>query len=96
MCLLTIDAHDATPGTGIAAVEASVRTAYRTTCRVNGKRRACTRTESKRLTATHMAGTSYRIKTPRLRAGTQTFTFSARDVAGNRQAPGTKLVRRLR
>jgi trypsin len=83
-CRLQLKVADASPSAGLAAVQASVTTTYRTRC---GKRkRPCTRKVTQKLQARASGLHSYRIATPRLPRGKHLFTVTASDLAGNRQA----------
>jgi hypothetical protein len=96
VCVLEVLVADPEPTSGIKGLDARVATAYRTTCRKGHKRRPCTKTVTKKLTATAVAKGSFRVKTPKLRAGTQTFTIVAIDQAGNRQKVAVKVKRTVR
>ncbi|HMJ35078.1 MAG TPA: serine protease [Baekduia sp.] len=96
MCVLDVKVTDPAPSAGIAGVDARVSTAYRTVCGTGRKRRKCTKTVGHTLKGAVPTGSkSYRLKTPRLRKGTQTFTVYARDAAGHRQAKATVLKKKL-
>ncbi|HEV7754049.1 MAG TPA: serine protease [Baekduia sp.] len=95
MCVLDVKVTDPAPSSGVAGVLASVKTAYRTTCGKGRKRHRCTKSVSRTLTSITPTGpASYRIKTPHLRKGTQTFTITARDGNGRRQTVPTVLKKR--
>ncbi|MCW3003310.1 MAG: serine protease, partial [Conexibacter sp.] len=92
MCILDVKVEDPAPSSGVAGVEAHLSTAYRTTCRKGRKRKRtpCTKTLKRTLTAiVPTSPTTFRIKTPPLRKGTQTFSLVARDMSGHRQAVAT-------
>jgi hypothetical protein len=93
-CLLQVAVDDAAPSAGVAAVEAKVTTTYRTHCGPRRHRRTCTKRLTRRLTPTRTGPSTFRIATPRLKAGTHTFSLVALDAAGNRQAKPTTLTRR--
>jgi hypothetical protein len=91
VCLLDVRVADTGTSYGVPTLRATVRTTYRTTCVVGHRRRACTKTATHALTATRRGIDSFRITTPRLRKGTQRFSVTAVDAAGNRQAtPATR------
>jgi hypothetical protein len=96
-CTFDVRADDPAPTLGVKGVAASVKTAYRTTCRVKGKPKRCTKTTTRKLrpVLTTVANT-YRFTTPKLRKGTHTFTIVATDVAGHRQAAPTTFKRTTR
>jgi hypothetical protein len=96
-CTFDVRVDDPAPTLGVKGLEASVKTAYRTTCGVKGKRKRCTRTTTRKLRPllTTVANT-YRLTTPKLRKGTHTFTIVATDVAGHRQAAPTTFKRTTR
>jgi secreted trypsin-like serine protease len=95
MCVLDVKVTDPAPSSGVAGLQASVKTAYSTTCGKGRKRHRCTKTVSRTLTSITPTGSArYRIKTPRLRKGTQTFTITARDGNGRRQTVPTVLKKR--
>lgn len=102
VCTLTVQVWDPAPTSGIKSVTASVRTAYRATCRArHGRRVKCTKSKTTKLyPAVQPASTggviTYRISTPELRRGKQTFTISATDRAGHRQARPTTVVKTTR
>ena len=96
-CTLDVRVEDPAPSAGVKGIEARVDTAYRTTCRVKGGHRRCTRVVSQRLrTAATATAFVYRIVTPPLRRGVHTFTIVAADLAGHRQARPTTLRRTTR
>lgn len=96
VCVLDLRVSDPAPSAGLRTPEVLVRTTYRTTCRAHGRRVACTRTSTRRLVP-HRTGTAtYRVTTPRLRAGTQRFEAVALDRAGHRQARAATATRGLR
>jgi hypothetical protein len=104
VCALTIDVWDPSPSSGIKRVTASVRTTYRGTCKAPGRhhrRIACTKTRTVKLypaVAPSSTGGvfTYKMSTPVLRRGRQTFTIVATDRAGHRQARPTTVVKTTR
>jgi hypothetical protein len=96
LCLLDIKVEDPAPSSGIANVEARVKTTSRTWCGKGRSRKRCTRTTVRRLTPVARGLATFHITTPRLAAGTQTFTLVATDMHGNRQAKATTVSRRTR
>jgi V8-like Glu-specific endopeptidase len=89
ICVLDLRASDPLPSAGIKGLQASVTTSYKSTCVVKKHRKPCTKTVVKHLTAKAVGGLSYKITTPRLRAGKQAFKVYAVDLAGHRQAKAT-------
>jgi secreted trypsin-like serine protease len=97
MCILDVKVTDPAPSSGVAGIDASVSTSYRTTCRKAGRRRSCTKTVRRALSAVVPTSmTSFRVKTGRLRTGTQRFSVFARDIVGHRQAVATIVTKRTR
>lgn len=101
VCTLTVQVWDPAPTSGIKGVTASVRTAYRATCKKHGRKVKCTKNKTTRLyPAVQPASTggvfTYKISTPELRRGRQTFTIVATDRAGHRQARPTTVVKTTR
>jgi secreted trypsin-like serine protease len=95
-CVLDVKVNDATPSSGIGTLDARVKTTTRTWCGKGKGRKRCMRTTVRRLTAVARGVGSFHITTPRLSAGTQTFTLVATDKRGNRQAQPTTVSRRTR
>ena len=97
VCTLTVRVTDPQPSSGVKGVQGTVTTSYKSTCKVKGKRKACTRTAAaKHLTAKAIAFDTYKITTPRLRAGKQVFALYGIDVAGHRQAKATLVTKTTR
>jgi secreted trypsin-like serine protease len=101
VCTLVVRVTDPVPSSGIRAVTASVRTAFRTTCVAPGHHRIrCTRSKTVRLIPALQRSTggvlNYKISTPVLRKGRQTFTVYATDRAGHRQARVATAVKTTR
>jgi hypothetical protein len=96
VCVLEVRVVDPAPSAGVRAPEATVTTAYRTTCVKHGRRRACTKTVVHRLKAVASGINTYKITTPRLRKGTQTFRLVASDLKGNRQVRATTVRKTTR
>jgi hypothetical protein len=96
VCVLDLRVGDATPSAGIARLDAGVTTAYAATCGKVRHRRACTKRVTRTLKAVRTATTAstFRVTTPRLRKGTQTFRLTAVDAAGHRQRVATTVKRR--
>jgi hypothetical protein len=96
-CTLTVRVVDPQPSGGVKGVQGTVTTSYKSTCTVKGKRKACTKTvAAKHLTAKAIGVDTYKIVTPRLRAGKQAFALYGIDVAGHRQAKATRLTKTTR
>lgn len=101
VCTVTVRVWDPSPSSGIKGVTASVKTAYRATCRKHGRTVKCTKYKTTKLVAALQAGSTggvftYRISTPALRKGKQTFTIVATDRAGHRQARATTVSKTTR
>jgi hypothetical protein len=96
VCTLDVRVADPAPSAGIKSLEARVRTAYRATCLRRHKQRRCTRSVDRRLKAVRTGPATYRIVTPKLRKGTQTFRLVATDRSGHRQAKATTARRTTR
>jgi hypothetical protein len=97
-CTLDVRVDDPAPSRGVKGIEASVKTTYRSTCKVKvkGKRRmrTCTKVATAKVTVVRTAAANtYRITAKRLRKGRHTFTLVAVDVAGHRQAKPTRVTR---
>jgi secreted trypsin-like serine protease len=89
ICTLDVVVDDPAPSAGVKSVEARVTTAYRATCVKRHKRRRCTKSVGHKLRTIATGATAYRIVTPKLRKGTQTFRLLAVDRSGHRQAKAT-------
>jgi hypothetical protein len=96
ICTLDVRVKDPAPSAGVKGVDARVTTSYRTTCVMHGKRRRCTKSVEHRLTTIATGAGSYRIVTPKLRKGIQTFRLVASDLSGHRQAKATTVKKRTR
>jgi hypothetical protein len=96
ICTLDVRVDDPAPSAGIKGVEARVTTTYRTTCAKRRKKRRCTKSVGRRLKSTKAGPTTYRIVTPKLRKGTQTFRLVATDLSGHRQAKATTVKKTTR
>jgi hypothetical protein len=95
-CTLDVRVTDPSPSSGVARLDAQVTTSYQATCTKAGKHRACAKRVVHKLKAVRQkAAGTYRVVTPKLRKGTQTFSLTAADAAGNRQRKPTVLTRRL-
>ncbi len=71
-------------------------TAYRATCVKRHRKRRCTKAVDHRLKTIATSPATYRIVTPRLRRGTQTFRLVAMDRSGHRQAKATTVKKTMR
>jgi len=96
VCTLDVRVDDPAPSSGVKALDARVTTTYRTTCVRNHRRRACTKSVEHRLRTVVTGLTTFRVVTPRLRKGTQTFRLVATDARGNRQRKATVLRKTTR
>jgi hypothetical protein len=96
VCTLDLKVVDPPPSSGVKGVEAKVSTGYRTTCKINGRRRKCIKNAVQRLTARLSGNNTYRITTPRMRTGTHTFTLVGVDTVGHRQTRATTVRKTTR
>jgi secreted trypsin-like serine protease len=96
ICTLDVRVDDPAPSAGIKGVEARVTTTYRANCVKRHKKRRCTKAVARRLKTITTSPTTYRIVTPKLRKGTQTFRLLATDRSGHRQAKATTVKKRTR
>jgi hypothetical protein len=96
VCTLDVRVDDPAPSAGIKGVEARVTTTYRATCVKHHKKRRCTKSVDHRLKTITMSPTTYRIVTPKLPKGTQTFRLLATDLSGHRQAKATTATKTTR
>jgi V8-like Glu-specific endopeptidase len=96
ICTLDVRVDDPAPSAGLKGLEARVTTAYRTTCVKHHKRRRCTKSVDHRLKTITTGPATYRIVTPKLRKGTQTFRLVASDLSGHRQATATTIKKTTR
>jgi hypothetical protein len=96
ICTLDVRVADPAPSAGIKSVEARVTTAYRTTCVKRHRRKRCTKSIDHRLKTITTGPATYRIVTPKLRKGTQTFRLLATDRSGHRQAKATTVKKTTR
>jgi V8-like Glu-specific endopeptidase len=96
ICTLEVRVDDPAPSAGVKGVDARVTTAYRTTCVKHHKRRRCTKAIEHRLKTVAIGPTAFRIVTPKLRKGTQTFRLLAIDRSGHRQAEATTVKKTTR
>ena len=96
ICTLEVRVDDPAPSAGVRGVEARVSTAYRATCVKRHKKRRCTKSVDHRLRTIAIGPAAYRIVTPKLRKGTQTFRLLATDRSGHRQAKATTVKKTTR
>jgi hypothetical protein len=89
-CTLSVTVTDAGYSAGIKTVRASVRSAYRGTCRRNGRRVACTRHKTTKPKVKKLSAKKFRITASKLPVGKQLFTLYAVDKANHRQRLATK------
>ena len=91
-CTLTVRVSDAGYSAGIRTVQSTVRSTYRGTCTKKGRKVACTRHRTKKLTPAALSATTFRVVASKLPVGTQLFTLLAVDKAGHRQTLPTRLT----
>jgi hypothetical protein len=96
VCILDVRVDDPAPSAGVKGLDARVSTAYRTTCVKKHKRRACTKSVDHRLKTVATGTKTFRIVTPHLRKGVQTFRLQGIDMRGNRQAKATTVKKTTR
>jgi trypsin len=96
ICTLEVRVDDPAPSAGVQSVEARVTTAYRATCVKHHKKRRCTKSDDHSLKTIATGPATYRIVTPRLRKGIQTFRLLATDRSGHRQAKATTVKKTTR
>jgi hypothetical protein len=96
VCTLEVRVDDPAPSAGVKGVDARVTTAYRATCVKHHKRRRCTKSVEHHLKTVTTGPATYRIVTPKLRKGTQTFRLLATDLSGHRQAKATTVKKTTR
>jgi trypsin len=96
ICALEVRVDDPAPSAGVKGLEARVTTAYRATCIKRHKKRRCTKAIDHRLKTIAAGPATYRIVTPKLRKGTQTFRLLATDRSGHRQAKATTVKKTTR
>ncbi len=96
ICTLDVRVDDPAPSAGVKGLEAHVTTAYRATCVKRHKHRRCTKSVDHRLKTITTGPATYRIVTPKLRKGTQTFRLVATDRSGHRQATATTVKKTTR
>jgi V8-like Glu-specific endopeptidase len=96
ICTLEVRVDDPAPSAGVRDIEARVSTAYRATCVKRHKKRRCTKSVDHRLRTIATGPATYRIVTPKLRKGTQTFRLLATDRSGHRQAKATTVKKTTR
>jgi trypsin len=96
ICTLEVRVDDPAPSAGVRGIEARVSTTYRATCVKHRKRRRCTKSVEHRLRTVATGPAIYRIVTPKLRKGTQTFRLLATDRSGHRQAKATTVKKTTR
>ena len=91
-CTINVGVSDAGFSAGIAGVQATVRSTYRTTCLRKHRRVACTRSKTRRLTARALGATRFRLTVSRLPFGRNVFAILATDRAGHVQALPTRVT----
>jgi secreted trypsin-like serine protease len=96
VCTLDVRVDDPAPSAGIEGVEARVTTRYRATCVKHHKRRRCTKSVKRNLRTVATGAGTYRVVTPKLHRGTQTFRLLATDRSGHRQAKATTVKKATR
>jgi trypsin len=95
-CVIDVAVADPMPSSGVAGLDVRASTTQRTTCKKGAKRRPCTKTVTRTLAATATGPGAFLVKTPKLKAGSYTFSITARDKAGNRQKIALAVKKRLR
>ncbi|MES1193029.1 MAG: serine protease [Solirubrobacterales bacterium] len=96
ICTLDVRVDDPAPSAGIQGIEARVTTVYRAACVKRHKPQRCTKSVDRRLKTITTSPSTYRIVTPKLRKGTQTFRLLAIDRSGHRQAKATTVKKTTR
>jgi hypothetical protein len=94
VCIIDVRVDDPAPSAGVKGVDATVSTAYRTVCGKRHKR--CTKSVVHRLKTVSTGTALFRIVTPKLRKGAQTFRLWGIDLHGNRQAKATTVKKTTR
>ena len=90
---LTVTVRDAGYSAGIRTVQASVRSSYRSTCKRNGRRVACTKHKTGKPKVRALGARTFQVVASKLPVGKQAFTLYAIDKANNKQRlPTTKTV----
>ncbi|HEY7619464.1 MAG TPA: hypothetical protein VH834_06805, partial [Solirubrobacteraceae bacterium] len=89
-CTLSVSVSDAGFSAGIRTVQATVRSTYRSTCKRHGRKVACTKHKTRKLSVKALSATRFRVVASKLPVGKQLFTLVAVDKAGHRQALPTR------
>jgi hypothetical protein len=89
-CTLTVSVRDAGFSSGIKTVQATVRSTYRSSCRRNGRKVACTKHRTSKPSVKALSATRFQVVASKLPVGKQLFTLVAVDRAGHRQALPTR------
>ena len=83
-CTLRLRIADPLPSSGLRTPKVTLTTAYRTTCRRDGRARRCTKRVKRTLRARRSgATTTYLVRTGVLRKGRHTVRVTVADLAGN-------------
>jgi hypothetical protein len=96
VCTLDVAFDDPAPSSGLRAVEVTVTYSRRTTCKVKGRRKPCTKKATRKLKAKATGATTFRISSGSLPKGKATFRMVAVDGAGNRQPKATTASHRMK
>lgn len=88
-CVLHVTALDPGFSSGIAGIEVRLRTTATRSCVVNHRRRSCTHKATKTLHPARNADGTFTVVAGHLAYGSQRFSITAIDNAGNRQATPT-------
>jgi Trypsin len=89
-CTLSVTVADAGYSAGIKTVQATVQSSYRSSCKRDGRKVACTRHRTGKPSVKALGGTRFKIVASKLPVGRQLFSLYAVDVAGHRQALATR------
>jgi hypothetical protein len=91
-CTITVRVTDPAPSSGIRRVTGTLT--WKQACRKHGRRTTCTK--SRRVSATHTSGTTWRLRLPRLPRGRAAISIIAVDKSGRIQTSPAKLTFRVR
>jgi trypsin len=89
-CTLSVSVRDAGYSAGIRTVKATVRSTYRSTCKRQGRKVACTKHKTGKPSVKALSATRFSVVASKLPIGKQLFTLVAVDNAGHRQALPTR------
>jgi secreted trypsin-like serine protease len=91
-CTINILVSDAGFSSGIAGVQATVRSTYRTACVRKHRRVSCRKSRTRRLAGKALTATRFRVTASKLPYGRNAFAILATDRAGNVQALPTRVT----